>query len=313
MDVFSGLIRGSREYLRDAASAAAHRLGVFAAVPCPAAALAGRLGVQPRRLAALVRVLLLDGALAEIDGTLRAAAVPPFRPVARGGWGDLAEVIRGDRPLAGAAIAGESGDDLRRFHDHLWSAGSVAAREVAERLPRGSLLDAGGGAGVYAEAFLAAHPGERVTIADRPAVLELAAVRVPAAARVALDLLADGDWPSGARIALLANVLHLYGPVDGARLVARAAGAVAPGGTVAIVDFDASSQTGILFSLNMALFTESGDVHDATRLRSWLEAAGARELRVDRLRCSPDTLLVTGRVAAAHDAAREPPIDLGAD
>jgi hypothetical protein len=297
LDVFPELIHGP---LRDAAVAAAHELGLFEALPRPASELADRLQVRPRRLAALVRVLLLDGALVESHGILRPPAVPvPARPPStRGAWGRLAGVIRSDRPLATDSAPAAQADELRRFHDHLRSAGASAAQEVAQLLdPEGPLLDLGGGAGAYTAAFLAAHPLERATIVDRPTVLELAREAVPAAGRSAADLLGDDPWPAEVRIALLANVLHLYGPADAARLVARAARSVVGGGQVAVKDFDASSPTGILFSLNMALFTDAGEVHDAMRLCAFLRAAGLRNVTTDRLRSAPEALLVRGRVA----------------
>ena len=295
MDVFPELMHGA---LREAATAAAHELDLFAALPCPAGGLADRLGVRPRRLAALVRVLVFDGVLIEREGELRHLAVPLRRTLPRGGWGSLAEAIRADRPLAGEGISGFPGEELKRFHEHLRAAGADAAREVVERLgPRGPLLDLGGGAGAYAGAFLAAHPGERAIVVDRPAVLDLAREAVPAAERAPLDLMGDVPWPAGARIALLANVLHLYAPGDAALLVSRAARTVLPGGTIAVKDFDAASGPGILFSLNMALFTEAGEVHGTDRLRSFLRDAGAADVQVERLRCAPETLLVRGTVA----------------
>jgi O-methyltransferase len=241
----------------------------------------------------LVRALLLEGALAGSDGVLRCGRVPARGPPPGGVFAGIAEAIRMDRPLPADGVAGAPGEDLRRFHEHLLAAGAEAAEEVANRLgPRGPLLDLGGGAGAYSAAFLAAHPGERAVIADRPAVLELAHRAVPSAGCVPLDLLGEEPWPDGFRIALLANVLHLYGPADAARLLARAAKAVLPGGTVAVKDFDASSAAGVLFSLNMALFTQDGEVHGETALRSFFQRAGLGGPHVERLRCSPETLLL---------------------
>ena len=287
MDVFPEV---TQMPLREAARAAAHELGILAVLPCAPEELARRLRLAPRRLGALIRALVADGALVERDGVLRPGTDSQRRPGAA--WGELTEAIRTDRPLQGVC-----GEGLRRFHDHLFCAGASAALEVAERLgPRGPLLDLGGGAGTYSAAFLAAHPGERALIVDQPAVLDLARRAVPGADLLALDLLGGDPWPAGARIALLANVLHLYGPADAARLVARAAGAVVPGGTVAVKDFDASTDAGVLFSLNMAVFTQEGEVHDAATLRSFFAGAGLREVRVNRLRCAPESLLVHGRV-----------------
>ncbi len=268
-DVFSVLLRGSRGYLREAAAAAGHELGLFEALPMPAVALPGALGVGARRLGVLVRALILEGA--------------------------FGRVIREDRPLATPGIDGAAGEELRRFHDHLREAGAAAASEVAGLLgPRGPLLDLGGGAGGYAAAFLGQHPGERAIVVDRPAVLELARGAVPGAELVALDLQAPAPWPSGARVALLANVLHLFSAADAARLVERAARAVEPGGTVAVKDLDAASEAGILFSLNMAVYTEAGEVHEIDRLRGFFREAGLREVRAQPLRCAPDAVLVRG-------------------
>jgi hypothetical protein len=294
-DVFSALLRGSREYLRDAAAAAGHELGLFEALPSPAAALPGTLGVGARRLQVLIRALLLEGTLIESGGMLQPGSVPAPRSLPREGWGRLARVIRDDRPLATAGIDGAAGEELRRFHDHLRDAGAAAASEVAGVLgPRGPLLDLGGGAGGYAAAFLEQHPGERAIVADRPAVLELAGAAVPGAELVALDLQGPAPWPRGARVALLANVLHLFSAAEAARLVERAARSVEPGGTVAVKDLDAASEAGILFSLNMAVYTQAGEVHETDVLRDFFRDAGLREVSAQRLRCAPDAVLVRG-------------------
>jgi hypothetical protein len=298
-DVFSGLLGGSREYLRDAAAAAAHELGLFQALPAPVAALPGALGVGARRLGVLVRALILQGALIEADGMLHPGAVPALRSLPREGWGLLARVLRDDRPLATAAIDGAAGEELRRFHQYLKEAGAGAASEVARMLgPRGPLLDLGGGAGSYSAAFLEQHPGERAIVVDRPAVLELTGASVPGAELVALDLQGPAPWPRGARVALLANVLHLFPAAEAARLVERAARAVEPGGRVAVKDLDAASEAGILFSLNMAVYTEAGEVHATQTLQGFFRHAGLRDVRAQPLRCVPDAVLVQGYAGA---------------
>jgi hypothetical protein len=295
-DIFSEALGASR-YFSDAAAAAAQELGIFDALPARAAVLGEALGVPQRRLRALLRALVLDGVVLDDGGLLRRGAVPLRRALPRSGWGQLAEVIRTDRPLPAAGVDGVSGEELRAFHEHLRRAGMEAAREVAERLgPGGPLLDLGGGAGTYAAAFLERHPGERAIVVDRPEVLELARASLPGAALVPLDLLGREPWPRGARIALLANLLHLFPALDAARLVRRAAHAVEPGGIVAVKDFDAASRPGVLFSLNMAVFTEAGEVHAVEALRSFFAGAGLLELSLEHLRCAPESILLLGRV-----------------
>src|SRR5882762_8505798 len=108
VDVFGQAMQSSA-YLRDAAIAAGHELGVFEALRRRGAAsldqLAGDLGVAGRqRLRALLEVLAAFGAILRplLDRPAMfaaAASVPACPAVARAGWGLLAEVIRSDRPL----------------------------------------------------------------------------------------------------------------------------------------------------------------------------------------------------------------------
>jgi len=86
-------------------------------------------------------------------------------------------------------------------------------------------------------------------------------------------------------LALLANVLHLYDAVDGARLVARAA---ALADAVVVKDLwveaaGAGPPGALYFALNMALFTDGGEVHPAARIAGWLRVAGLGEPTIDRL------------------------------
>ncbi|MGZ3440180.1 MAG: methyltransferase, partial [Polyangia bacterium] len=142
--------------------------------------------------------------------------------------------------------------------------------------------DLGAGAGHYAAAFLDALPAARATLVDRKEVLALAAPRARQRL-VAGDLFHVELEPHG--IALLANVAHLYDAADGARLCARAA---ALAELVVVKDLwiepDRSGPPASLyFALNMALFTDGGEVHPAARIAGWLGAAGLREPQIERL------------------------------
>jgi hypothetical protein len=296
-DVFSAVAVSARGYLRDAAVTAAYHLGLFAALPATVEELARAVGAAPRRLRALLDVLVLEGALGRDGARLVAATLPP-RPAASPphGWGRLAEVLRRDRPLP-------ADDDEARFHDHLFTAGAAAARALAPRLALGdgALLDAGGGAGAYTAAALAEFPSARATLVDRAPIVRLAAARLaPFADRarlVAGDLFSvalDG----GFRAALLANVLHLYDAEHAAALIARVAAAVAPGGLIVVKDLRVEADrsgpaAGLLFALNMALYTDGGDVHAPDALVAWLRAAGLTDVAAEPL--GDDAVVALGR------------------
>ena len=229
-----------------------------------------------------------------------ATAVPPRSEVTRAGWGLLADVIRSDRPLP--ADGGDPGA-TRRMHEYLTTAGAAAARELASSLGSTSLLDLGSGAGAYSKAFLEANPAGRATLVDRREILELAAEHLgPLAGRARLVAgdAAEVDVGDGHGAVLLANLLHLHGPETCARLVATAARAVAPGGAVVIKDLRVDDDRtgpieGLLFALNMAIYTEAGDIYATPQLRAWLADAGLVDLVEHRLASAPDSIVIVAR------------------
>jgi len=262
------LTADARRYFRDAAVAAARALELRRDEDVAAAA--RRLSLsRTHRLRALADVLTLEDAW---------DADAPSLP--QGGWGELADVIRRDRPLAAA-------DMLARFHAHLAAvghddAGILAAQLAALPEAARGLLDLGGGAGHYAAAFLDAAPAAHATVVDRADVTALVAARDRLAC-VAGDLFDVTVERHG--VALLANVVHLYDAADAARLVARAATLA---DVVVVKDLwiepDRSGPAGaIYFALNMALYTDGGEVHSAARIVEWLAAAGLAGAHLDRI------------------------------
>jgi hypothetical protein len=313
MDVFGHAVESGGGYFHDAAVNAAHELGLFARLARGPASVdelaeAAAVATGRHRLRALLDVLAALGAVVrdaadgdgDGDGRSRFAAaprVPPPRPLPPGGWGRLAEVIRRDRPLA------LDDDEVRRYQTHLLVAGAAAARELVAHLPAGSLLDLGGGAGAYTAAYLDAHPAATATLVDDAAVVGLA--------RTALTRFGDrvrlvaGDARTAAAggghdVALLSNVLHLCGPEVCAALCHTAASAVAPGGVVVVKDLRVDDgrrgpTSGLLFALNMALYTDGGDAYEVSRLRGWLAAAGLTTVEQHGLAAAPDAVVLMGR------------------
>jgi SAM-dependent methyltransferase len=313
----------SSGFLRDAAIAAAGELGVFEALrgePKSLAQVASMIGAEAgqRRLGALMHVLAALGVIVHDRSSTvaRFAAlgeVPALREMLRAGWGLAADVIRRDQPLP--IERGEGGAAELRLHHHLASAGAAAAAElVAQVLDGRSLLDLGAGAGAYSRAFVAGREDRRATLVDTPEILALAADWLgPLASRarfVAGDA-ATVDAGAGYDAVLLANLLHLHGPTVCAKLVAAAAGAVAPGGVVVIKDLRVDDDRagpieGLLFALNMALYTDAGDVYSTGQLRAWLVEAGLVEVTENRLAAAPDAIVVTARRRSASAASRTP-------
>ena len=294
MGVFA--IAANATLFREAAVAAAYELGLFEPLAIQAHTvdeLAEAVGIATgkHRVRALVDALVETGALVRVGEAVACGDLPERPEVVREGWGRLAEVMRADRPLS-------LGADPTAFHHHLLRAGADSAREVARLVTGTKLLDLGGGAGTYTAAFLDARPAATATLVDFADAIALARVHLaPFGDRVrfvigdARDVALDEDHD----VVLLANLLHLHGPTACAELCAAAARAVAPGGTVAIVELRADSLEGLWFALDMALYTERGDVYPTSAIHGWLAAAGLIELVEDRLAAAPENVVVVGR------------------
>ena len=237
------------EFLRDAAVAAGHELGIFE----------GR-RAGTRRERRLLDVLRAIGALDE---------VPAKVEVIREGWGRLAEVIREDRPL--------SAGDAAKMHRHLARAGAEGARIAVATMRaegrRGRLADLGGGAGAYTAAWLEAEQGATATLVDRADVIAIAKDELARfGERVTF---VEGDLREveiGEHdVALLANVLHLHGEAACAE-ICGAARRIAKWVVVKdfVVEADRSGPLeSLMFALGMAIYTEDGDVYSAAQIRAW--------------------------------------------
>jgi hypothetical protein len=195
------------------------------------------------------RERILISALKRDGGERTHAPVPPE------GWGRMVEVMRSDRPLL---------LDVRpEYHAYLAAAGREPAMKLAPRLAREGkkLLDLGGALGTYARAFVEAG-GESAVVVDRQ--------EVPPAPVAGVDFV-KGDLftceREGFDVVLLCNVLHLYGAEECARLCARARRL---GRVVFVKDLDPETAAGAWFSLNMALYTENGQVHSPDQIVEWL-------------------------------------------
>jgi SAM-dependent methyltransferase len=276
--------------------AACLREGVLEALEeegTPAGA-ARRLGLDARAVRQVSRAL-------EGFGYLRAAGSGGFRltPRARallapGGDGDdpaadimlsarsiaghlrLPEVLRDGRPLDD--VSGGAPEERAWFTRAMRHIAGARTREVVEALGAppagGRLLDAGGAPGTYARAFR--RRGWKVTVLDLPPAAEtagadLAETRVEVVAGDMTRSLPEGPWDC----VYLGNVTHLFPPDEAGAVVARAAGVLAPGGTLAIQDMvRGRSPQAARFSVLMLLATPGGDTYDEGAYRQWMDAAG---------------------------------------
>lgn len=273
------------------------REGMLAAVADrarPAGAVAGALGMDARAVRVVLSALAELGILGEGPegfrllerhrGPLLDRDHPDFagqRVVHRfeliGSWGKIPEILRTGRPVEDRTLPGFGGTETFIAAMRAGArpgAGAVAAAVLA-RLPEGArILDVGGGPGTNAEAF--ASGGARVTIFDRPEVIEimhetLERAGIETAAGDMNEGLPDGPFDA----VYFGNTSHMYGPEENRALFARMRRSLATDGLLVVREYVRDlSEDAALFAANMLVLTPRGGTYTAEEYEGWLREAG---------------------------------------
>jgi SAM-dependent methyltransferase len=302
----------------------------LAAGPADSETLASRLGLDPRGVETLLGALQSlggverDEAAWRLTGGARARLVDRDTPDFEGDslrhwmrtirrWAtELEAVVRSGGPAPGRespADGSRQGRELENFIAAMANRSPDRTAAVADAVRQAvpgarMLLDVGGGPGVLSRALV--ERGFEVTLFDRPEVIEFVAERYGLAGAGGIRLTAGDflqDIPGGGYdVVFLSNVTHIFGPGRNRELLARAGGALAPGGTLAIVDFVRGvSEFAPLFALTMLLSTEEGGTWTLDQYGSWLREAGLEQVSCRTV--LPDVQLVTAVRPAGGAAA----------
>ena len=176
----------------------------------------------------------------------------------------------------------------------------LSAPEVARRMvlpsSAGSVLDVGGGHGWYSATLCGRHAGLTATVLDLPGSARIGREVIEAAGLAHRVTFVEGDartaeFPGGQDAVLFFNLLHHLTESEIPTLFARAAEALKPGGTLAVLDAFAEPpqrQPGRArvranaAATHLALFvrlTSGSTVHSPADLRTWLADAGFDAVR----------------------------------
>jgi ubiquinone/menaquinone biosynthesis C-methylase UbiE len=205
-------------------------------------------------------------------------------------WAQLDKAVQQGRPVRKRSYGEEK--ERESFLMGMFNLAMGIAPRVAAELDfsgRKRLLDLGGGPGTYAIHFCQANPGLSAVIFDR-ATTESFAMQTVArfglqdrisftAGDFTVDPIRGGPYDA----AWLSHILHSNGPEDCRQILAKAAGAMEPGGLVLIHDFILdNSKDGpefpALFSLNMLVNNPEGRSYSEEELEDMMRTAGLRNI-----------------------------------
>ena len=209
-------------------------------------------------------------------------------------WEALPEALQLDSGWRPPDVFGEVAAEPARVAPHHRMLASYALHDYAAVLAaldlRGDerVIDAGGGLGVLAGLLVEAYPDLRVTMLDRPEVVERA-VREPHDDRVtfrAVDLF--GPWGVEGDAVVLARVLHDWDDIPALRLLRRARRALPAGGRLFVVEMVLAEggSTGGLCDLHL-LAVNGGRERTASEYATLLDRAGFAFEGVRRLPALP--------------------------
>ncbi len=296
---------------------AAVRAGITARLaegPATAARVAADLGLDPLPTRLLLDCLRSAGHVAERSGRYRLSRrarrwLDPSSPLSVAGyvagaadywpwWAGLDETVRTGKS-SGSHDAPPDDAYWRRYMTGQRELARLSAAEVARKLPLPArprtLLDIGGGHGTYSARLAERYPTLTATVLDLPGSAAVGRELIAAAGLGDRVLFRDGDATTadlgaGYDAVLCFNVVHHLAPDAAAALFRRIAGALKPGGTLAVLDvFAEPGRRASAHADLLALFvylSSGARVHTPGELGGWLRDAGfaaPRKIRVLRI------------------------------
>jgi ubiquinone/menaquinone biosynthesis C-methylase UbiE len=205
-------------------------------------------------------------------------------------WLPLPEIVRTGKPNTAINQQDEGAAFFQELVEPIFAMSYPATQVAGQALGLANakspikVLDIGAGSGVWGIGLAQQSPQVTVTAQDLPNVLDVTrqmANRFNLADRFSY-LPGDfhtADFGTGYNLATVGHILHMLGVDECRRLLKKAAGALAPKGTVVISEFlvnqDRSGPPmGLIFAVNMLAHTENGDTFSFEEISGWLKEAG---------------------------------------
>jgi SAM-dependent methyltransferase len=287
-----------------------------------ASQLAARAGISQRGAQALLNGLVSIGLVELHDDKYRNSAeasafLVEGRPTCLSGFAKLKldhmvtltglpEVVRAGGPLTDATVEVADNPHWQALVQAL-AAQSVPVAEIAAdtlRLAEAgeiSILDIGGGSGIYSAIWLGLNPAARSTQLDWAPINAIARRLLAKRAVGNRFTCIDGDFhttdfgTAAYDVVVYSHIAHQEGPEENIATFARARDALKPGGTLVICDYVVDDDRGgppfsLTFAAEMLLKSRRGETWRRADYHAWLTKAGYEEISFQPTH-SPATLV----------------------
>jgi ubiquinone/menaquinone biosynthesis C-methylase UbiE len=224
-------------------------------------------------------------------------------------WLALDKTVRTGRSVASVNSEQWGAVFFADFVESIFPLSYSAAKALGEHLgiPKAkkpvNVLDLAAGSGVWGIALAEQSPQVHVGAVDWPPVL---AVTEKIARRHGVGnqlSFIPGDLlkvrlGKNHQVATLGHILHSEGRARSRKLLKKTFNALAPGGTIAIMEFLVNHDrtgpvVGLLFAVNMLVNTEEGDTFSFEEISAWLREAGFTKPRLLKVPAVSPLVLAT--------------------
>jgi 2-polyprenyl-3-methyl-5-hydroxy-6-metoxy-1,4-benzoquinol methylase len=280
------------------------------------AALAAETAVHPEALYRLLRAAAAFGVLTElperhfennaVSNLLRSGVPGSLRGMARWlaedsawqAWGRLDYSVQTGEPAFDHVLGATVFDHFARhpasgqiFNDAMVSFTAVTGQAVVDAYDFSAfttIVDVGGGHGALLAAIAPRYPRLRGVVFDRPEVAAGADALLASHGLADRVTAASGDFlqavPVGADAYVMKHIIHDWDDARAARILANCAQAMAPGGTVLVVEQVVSDRPEAalskLMDLEMLVMTAGGRERTTEEFSRLMDTAGLRMTRI---------------------------------
>ena len=204
-------------------------------------------------------------------------------------WSSLTQVVKSGIVTHQTQIIEKEDDWLKNFIGAMHNRAKKTAPDIVQKIDIegvNSLLDLGGGSGVFAMAFKARKDELKATVFDLPNVIPLTKDYIKKEGfegkinTITGDYLKD-DIGGSYDLIFLSAIIHSNSFEENQKLILKCATALNPGGRILIDDFIMNENKtgpvrGAIFAINMLVGTKSGTTYSEGEIKTWFDKANIR-------------------------------------